>query len=254
MQNLSGMQIPALPGFLTPEPLTGQFESLQIGGMVPLSAGDYPDCLSAVVFCQGCPWRCRYCHNSHLQMRRTTEKTSRDLFSFLSGRVGLLDAVVFSGGEPTYQPGITATVRAVRQLGFKIGLHTAAPQLETLRQLLPYLDWVGLDIKALPEDYAEVTGIAGSGKSPFQALALLQDAGIEFEVRTTAHPLLLDEEKLSKLAGLVAEAGVKTYALQVFRQNGCIDVELNSAPAAFSRELVGEIAGKFERFILRDSQ
>jgi len=39
---------------------------LRVGGLVPLSTTDYPDHLSAVVFCQGCPWRCAYCHNPHL--------------------------------------------------------------------------------------------------------------------------------------------------------------------------------------------
>ena len=40
--------------------------SLRVGGFVPFTSTDYPDALAAVVFCQGCPWRCGYCHNPHL--------------------------------------------------------------------------------------------------------------------------------------------------------------------------------------------
>ena len=36
---------------------------LTIGGFVPLTTIDFPDHLSAVIFCQGCPYRCIYCHN-----------------------------------------------------------------------------------------------------------------------------------------------------------------------------------------------
>ena len=42
---------------------------LKVGGVTPFSATDYPGKLAAVVFVQGCPWRCGYCHNPHLQPR-----------------------------------------------------------------------------------------------------------------------------------------------------------------------------------------
>jgi pyruvate formate lyase activating enzyme len=225
---------------------------LQVGGLVPLSTGDYPDCLSAIVFCQGCPWRCRYCHNPHLQSRDRKAGDFGEVMRFLQTRIGLLDAVVFSGGEPTYQAGIFEAASAVRKLGFKIGLHTAAPRLERFKKLMPLLDWVGLDIKALKEDYAAVTGIAGSAESPFQTLSLLLDSGIEFEVRTTMHPLLINEEKLLKLTGMLARLGVRNYALQVFRQNGCLDEELKQLPATPGPELIKELSSRFENFSLRD--
>ena len=220
--------------------------------MVPLSTGDYPDCLSAVIFCQGCPWRCRYCHNPHLQARQNTEINFSQVFQFLEKRAGLLDAVVFSGGEPTYQAGIAQAIGAARQLGFKIGLHTGAPKLSAFSRLLPLLNWVGLDIKAPEADYAAVTGIADSGGSPFQGLALLLEAGLDFEVRTTYHPLLYSQEKLLELASTLAQSGVKNYALQIFRTNGCQDDSLNQVSASLAPEIIKELSSKFENFILRD--
>ena len=87
---------------------------LRIGGLTPLSSVDYPDHLSAVLFCQGCPWRCRYCHNPHLlPPRGRGEIEWRDALDFLERRRGLLDAVVFSGGEPTLHPGLADAMRAL---------------------------------------------------------------------------------------------------------------------------------------------
>ena len=39
---------------------------LRIGGITPLTSIDFPGRLAAVLYCQGCPWRCGYCHNPEL--------------------------------------------------------------------------------------------------------------------------------------------------------------------------------------------
>src|SRR5215831_3439565 len=99
--------------------------TLRVGGLIPLSASDWPGYLSAVVFCQGCPWRCGYCHNPHLLPARGSGGIAwSDVLAFLQRRAGLLDAVVFSGGEPLAQATLANAMRGVRRLGFRIGLHT----------------------------------------------------------------------------------------------------------------------------------
>ena len=88
---------------------------LRVGGLTRLSASDYPGKLAAVVFCQGCAWRCSYCHNRGLLPFRKSpfpgEIAWAEVLAFLEKRRGLLDAVVFSGGEPTMQPGLAAAMR-----------------------------------------------------------------------------------------------------------------------------------------------
>ena len=67
--------------------------NLQIGGLTPLTSTDFPGCLSAVVFCQGCPWRCAYCHNPHLQPARGAAMVGwPSILARLVRRRGLLDA------------------------------------------------------------------------------------------------------------------------------------------------------------------
>ena len=93
--------------------------TMRIGGFVPFTSIDYPGELAAVVFCQGCPWRCSYCHNPHLLDARSTELLDwQALLEVLSLRKGLLDAVVFSGGEPTLQDTLPGAITEVKKMGF----------------------------------------------------------------------------------------------------------------------------------------
>ncbi|MEW8584302.1 MAG: anaerobic ribonucleoside-triphosphate reductase activating protein, partial [Candidatus Thiodiazotropha sp.] len=131
---------------------------LQVGGFIQMTTIDYPDHLAAVVFCQGCPLRCHYCHNPELL-------AWSEILDFLAARRGLLDAVVFSGGEPTLQRSLMQAVIEVKALGYLIGLHTAGIYPGRLQQLLPLVDWVGLDIKALAQDYPRLTGVPHGGES-----------------------------------------------------------------------------------------
>ncbi|MCL2297658.1 MAG: anaerobic ribonucleoside-triphosphate reductase activating protein [Proteobacteria bacterium] len=201
--------------------------ALRVGGLVPFTATDYPDTLAAVVFCQGCPWRCSYCHNPHLIPTQGEHLLDWPTISeWLETRRGLLDAVVFSGGEPTAQPALLKAVTATRAQGFQIGLHTGGAYPRRLQTLLPHLDWVGLDIKASPAGYARVTGVADSELGAFKALTLIQRAGVPFEVRTTIHGALTPPEELQTLAAILNERGVMHWVLQRFRAQGCDNEEL----------------------------
>lgn len=189
--------------------------ALRVGGLTPLTTIDFPGELAAVVYCQGCPWRCAYCHNGHLLPARGGHPIPWDrVLAFLGGRKGLLDAVVFSGGEPTLQSGLGAAMESVRGLGFKVGLHTAGPYPERLRRVLPLVDWVGLDVKALPDDYLEVTGVPGSGARAWASLDLVLGSGVSHEIRTTPMPGRDDPSDLERLSARLLDAGVLHHRIQ----------------------------------------
>lgn len=203
---------------------------LRIGGVTPLSATDYPGYLSAVVFCQGCPWRCEYCHNPHLQCARgSTRVRWESVREFLLTRTGLLDAVVFSGGEPTVQPGLGAAMRAVKAMGFKVGVHTAGIHPRRLAAVLPLADWVGMDVKAPFARYDAITGVAGSGERALASARAIVASGVAHEFRTTVHRLLLTPDDLAAVAAEVAALGARRYVLQDFRADGCTSARLTRA-------------------------
>ncbi len=203
-------------------------DQLRIGGFTPLTTIDFPGELAAVVFCQGCPWRCRYCHNGHLIPVRGVKAIAwEEIIAFLERRRGLLDAVVFSGGEPTLQSRpLLDALRDVRALGFKTGLHTAGPWPERLATLLPELDWVGMDIKTTEADYPRITGVPGSGERAWRSVALLVESGVPCEFRITAHPKLTDEKRLKQLKRQALQVGVEDLVVQPCITQHCLDEHL----------------------------
>ena len=225
-----------------------------MGGVVPFTATDYPGQIAAVVFVQGCPWRCGYCHNPHLQPRtRTSPLEWQSVLDLLKRRSGLLDAVVFSGGEPTTDPALAHAMRDVRALGFKVGLHTGGTHPHRLREVLPLVDWVGIDVKADFDNYASVTRVAGSGDRALASLEAVLASGVQYECRTTSHPDLLPENEILRLAQRLSAMNVKHYALQIFRTDGCDDDGLKAASmAGYPRDdLVTQIGALFPAFTLR---
>lgn len=195
--------------------------ALRIGGIEKFSIVDFPNRMSAVVFMQGCPWRCPFCHNAHLQdVNAKTDIVWHKFFSFLEQRKAVLDAVVFSGGEPLVQVELIEAINEVKTLGYQIGLHTGGYLPERFKEVLPLVDWVGFDIKApLEADrYKEVTGGVADVVKVVESLRLLIDSGKRFECRTTCDPRFLSVKDIYTVADSLKNMGVKEYYLQKYRK------------------------------------
>jgi len=218
---------------------------LRIGGITPLTTIDFPGRLAAVLYGQGCPWRCGYCHNPEL-LDATTPATVPwpEVLAFLKSRQGLLDGVVFSGGEPTLQAALPAALTEVRALGFQTALHTGGMYPERLHALLPLLDWVGLDIKGPLHAYDAITRTPGSGAKAFESLHRLLASGVPYECRTTWHAGLFSVDDLLALADTLADAGVAHWALQECRAPG-------AATWALTAGQVERLGARFAEFVVR---
>lgn len=204
--------------------------SLQIAGLVPLSTVDWPGRLVATVFCQGCPWRCAYCHNTAILDPRTPGQVPWErVEELLHRRHGLLDAVVLSGGEATMQHAVVPAAARIRELGFAVGLHTGGAFPERLRTLLGrgLLDWVGFDIKASIPGYGAAVGRAQAGLRAEWSLRMLLAAGVDHELRMTLAPALIPE--VPAVLEMLAAAGASSLVLQRARPEG--------TPAAFVAQL-----------------
>ena len=207
--------------------------TLSVGGLQRFTTIDFPGRISAVVFCRGCTWACRYCHNAEIQdfHRRPGDIAWNDVTDFLRKRRGLLDAVVFSGGEPTAQAGLPLAIQECRELGYAVGLHTAGIYPERLAQVLSLVDWVGFDLKApLDERYDRVTLVKNSAEAVRRSLAHLQTSGVECQLRTTYHPRLLSKRDLNEIRAEARSRGLPEPVVQNFRPQGCADTLLTSEP------------------------
>lgn len=206
------------------------FSGLPLAGWVPLSTVDWPGQLSAVAFLQGCPLRCVYCHNPHLlsvEAHKTLLENWQRFAFFLGQRQGLLDSVVISGGEPLiHHTALLPALHILQVMGYATGLHTSGYCSKRLAAVLDVVDWVGLDIKALPEHYEAITGSARAGYEAWACLSLLQERGIAHEVRITVHSSLHDKAHLLALARTLVERGEDRPVFQLVRTDGVVDSRL----------------------------
>ncbi|MCG6656867.1 anaerobic ribonucleoside-triphosphate reductase activating protein [Halomonas campisalis] len=239
-----------------PHPEPGR-PRLPVAGFTPMTTLDYPDHLACVVFLQGCPLRCGYCHNPQMLAARRGEPAEwQGVADFLESRRGLLEAVVFSGGEPTLHAELPAAVKRAKALGFKVGLHTAGIYPQRLQALLPWLDWVGLDVKGPADDIDRIVGRRGMAAPQERSLTLLMKHGIAVECRTTVHWRDFDLERLRRLALDLAEHGATHYAIQLARTGQCLDADYTApvpgAPTTGQVEaLINELRPAFRRLTLR---
>ena len=210
---------------------------LQIAGLTPMSSVDWPGKFVATVFAQGCPWACPYCHNQAIIDPKIPGVVSWESVEELLGRRrGLLDGVVFSGGEATRQLAVLPAMQRVRELGFKVGLHTAGPYPARLREILRtgLVDWVGIDIKAMSgPNYEAVAGRPNAGPKAWESLGEVLDSGVSYEVRLTVYP---DGPRDGyEVASCVKDLGATHFALQQARALGTAQ-GFNAGDAAWDLE------------------
>lgn len=232
-------------------------EDLPIAGMTPFTTLDFPGHLAAVFYTQGCPWRCRYCYNWHLWSFEPQDQRIPwgDVRTFLRDRRGFLDGVVFSGGEPTVHAALPAAMKEVREMGFKVGLETNGMFPERLKDVIFFCDWVGMDIKAPFGHYGKVTLVEIEEAALRRSIDMILQSAAGYEFRTTFHPDLLSEKELLQMAKELSKIGVRHFALQAFRPEGCADEKLKQVvmpPGVISKTLQDSLRTLFDTFEVRE--
>ncbi|GMA35253.1 anaerobic ribonucleoside-triphosphate reductase activating protein [Demequina litorisediminis] len=188
---------------------------LSIGRFMANSTSHWPGRTVAVVYVQGCPWRCAYCFDPSMQSDDPAAAWRwEDVVASVSARRGELDGVVFTGGEPTRQPALGRAMALMRELGIAVGLHTGGAYPARLERVLPLVNWVSLDIKASPGSYGRITGLAMAGEAAFQSLRHVQAARVPFEVTVTVDPTVHSRDEILDLADHLDARGVSRVVLQ----------------------------------------
>jgi pyruvate formate lyase activating enzyme len=191
---------------------------MQIGSMQRFSLIDYPGKICAIVFTQGCNFRCPYCHNPELvNPKEFGESVAHDeIFSFLERRRGKLDAVSITGGEPTIQEDLVGFIKKIKDLGYLVKIDTNGSMPEILEKLMgeDLLDSIAMDVKAPLDKYKKTVGASSDTRSIEESIRLIMNSGIDYEFRTTIVKSLLDEKDIKKI-GKVIE-GADRYVLQKF--------------------------------------
>ncbi|MCK5132959.1 MAG: anaerobic ribonucleoside-triphosphate reductase activating protein [Candidatus Sabulitectum sp.] len=198
---------------------------------------EYPGRISSVLFSAGCNLACPFCHNPELVNVDLLDKEfslSHDvIIEELSERIGFIDAVVLTGGEPLlYESNIDLLRRIKEETPLAIKLDTNGTYPERLKRALPYVDFVAMDLKARPENYILATG----GRARFSsakesALILIRQNETDYEFRSTMVPGIINAEDVILLLKEFAPIKIKRYALQTFRSEKTLSSELSGMPA-----------------------
>ena len=198
---------------------------MKIGGLQRISLIDYPGMICAIVFLEGCNFRCPYCHNPELVdpcLFRTSVKES-DVMEFLETRKGKLDAVSITGGEPTIQANLPAFIRKIRKMGFAVKLDTNGSHPHVIKDLLSenLLDYIAMDVKAPLVKYKEIVNAQVNIDFIRESIKVILKAKLPCEFRTTIVQSQLDEDDIRQIAGLIS--GAKVYILQKFVPTKTLD-------------------------------
>ncbi|MEM7816442.1 MAG: anaerobic ribonucleoside-triphosphate reductase activating protein [Candidatus Aenigmatarchaeota archaeon] len=191
---------------------------MRIGGIQRTSLIDYPEKISAIIFTQGCNFRCRYCYNSKLVLPELFEEPidEKDILSFLDKRKGKIDGVVISGGEPTIHKDLPFFVKKIKEMGFLVKIDTNGTNAKMIEELINknLVDYIAMDIKAPIEKYEKITQVSADKNNILKTIEILINSSIEYEFRTTYVKSLLSFDDFIKIGEIIKNA--KLYAIQAF--------------------------------------
>ena len=195
---------------------------MKITGLQKLTLLDYPGKVACTVFLGGCNFRCPFCHNSDLLDGKAAALMDDTAFlDFLKKRTGLLDAVCISGGEPTLQHELPHFLKRIKDMGFLVKLATNGYRPEVLQSLgeAGLVDYVAMDVKNSPSQYAATTGLPGMDlKRIEQSLQYLIGSGIAHEFRTTVVEELHSEDSILEMGRWLSDLAAPKKPAQLFLQ------------------------------------
>lgn len=173
---------------------------LPIYSITPFTMLDFPDRTSCIIWFSGCNMRCGYCHNPQI-VKSKGKYPINDVLSFLEKRKGLLDGVVLSGGEASLYPDIVDFIKTIKKMGYAVKIDTNGAKPDIISCLIEnsLIDYVAIDYKAPKDKFKKVTGIEKFECFEKTLSYLCTQKDIPFEIRTTVHTSLLDENDISSI-------------------------------------------------------
>lgn len=196
---------------------------MRIFGIQKLTLLDFPGKVAATIFLGNCNMRCPFCHNSHLvtNINAKDEIPKSEIMSFLEKRVGVLDGVAITGGEPLCSEGVFDFIKEIRNMGYAIKLDTNGTFAHKLKELVlgGYIDYVAMDIKNSLESYGKTVGIQNFDTKAIQESAdFLINGDFPYEFRTTVVKQFHTATDIENMAKRFS--GAKAFFLQCFVDSG----------------------------------
>ena len=197
---------------------------MHIKGLQKLTLLDYPHTLACTLFLEGCPFRCPFCHNAHLLSCKASDDdiAVENFLAFLASRKGKLQGVVISGGEPLMQKDLSLLLRQIKSMGFRIKLDTNGAYPDHLATLLDegLVDYVAMDIKHTPRNYALACGVKVDCDAIERSRSILMQGQVPYEFRTTLVKGIHKAGDVKDMASWLK--GANAYILQNYRASDSV--------------------------------
>ncbi len=199
-----------------------------ISGVQKFTVLDYPEKVACMIFTPYCNFRCPYCHNSEDVLPERIEKIKSSFipeeifFNFLKTRVGFIDGVVITGGEPTLQQDLKEFISKIKKLGFIVKLDTNGTNPKIVENLINenLLDFIAMDVKSDFDSYKSLSGFIGEEEDLKEkikeSINFIMNSGIDYEFRTTVAKNFISKDVIFNIGKMIS--GAKKYALQNFRK------------------------------------
>jgi len=223
---------------------------MKFGGWQRFSLIDFPEKVSAILFTEGCSFRCPFCHNPQLVVPKqpSAALSEKEIFEFLTSRQGKLDGIVISGGEPTIHHDLPKFLQKIRAMGFEIKIDTNGSHPEMMQQLIHQnlVDYWAMDIKSPLVTYQTITQSTISSTTIAQSIQLIMQGTIDYEFRSTLLPAYHTDEDIEQMAKEIQ--GAKKYILQRFRPDVTLDPALQEYPP-FSEEEMNRLCEHAKKYV-----
>ena len=227
---------------------------MEFKGLNKLSLLDYPGKVAAILYIDKCNFCCEYCHNWNtlIAPQDNEDIIFNDILSFLKKRVGVLDGVVVTGGEPTLMPDLESKIRAIRELGYSIKLDTNGTHPEVVEDLYNkgLIDYVAMDIKSSLDDYHRFTKDDKAIANVAKTIEFLKSNILDYEFRMTLIDEYHNEDIIRKISNLLK--GSKRFYLQQFKvSDGVLNKNLHPVDEGIASKYVEILSQDINEVALR---
>ena len=210
---------------------------------------DYPGHLAATIFFGGCNFRCPFCHNATLVLSPNSQPIIPEdvIFETLNNRLGILEGVCITGGEPTLYPNLIPFIEKIKALGLLVKLDTNGTNPDLLHELISkkQIDYVAMDIKNSKDKYAVTIGLPTAPiKEISESISILLESDIDYEFRTTVVKEFHSLDDFLAIGKWIQ--GAKSYYLQAYKDS---DDVISSGLHSYSKDELKHFAKELQAYV-----
>ncbi len=218
---------------------------MKISGFDKLTLLNYPDKLACTIFTSGCNLRCPFCHNSGLVTNNYNEISFDSIYEYLKKRIGILDGVCITGGEPLIHADIKDYIKKIKDLGYLVKIDTNGCNPKLLKELidLKLVDYIAMDIKNIYSKYDITSGVKVNVDNIKKSISIIENSGIDYEFRTTIVKEFHSTQDIKEILSYISSNS--NYYIQNFKNsNDVFNRNLSSFSENELVEMKNEINNK----------